>query len=327
MERERERVYLTDAHKFEQSLDIYYPINLSNKRIPINNTNPIVIITIGSGWLGHTPLIYMVTAWWNESLAKKLTKQGIPCIYIRHRGACIHPSIWVYILNMFLMFITNMQIEMFIGTFFIFGLCSWVGRGSATYQNMIDDTADSLKYIYNKRIEISKKCNSNGKFIIGGYSSGSHILLSVLQNGLLEKRGMPSPDKIYDSILLISGVYSTGKFDKAPENIHYKIIKAFLTNIFKCSPNNQMSPIHNIKLLPKLPYLIIKCKHEVWNMPLIARIFDILLCGKEFIEKMNKCSDKNSIKLFDIKSIELNENHWSILNSNVLIDFICMHIK
>ena len=190
--------------------------------------------------------------------------------------------------------------------------------------------ADSLFYIYNNREIIRKKTGSNGKFIVGGYSSGAHILLSVLQSGILqsEKYNIPNTSDLYDAILLISGVFSTRIINPSIDTYWDNfILKKFLQTIFKNSYTEVIknSPFHNMEKHPiKLPFLIAYCKYEVFNIIFLENRLRELFSSTEFINKINKINkinniDKQSIK---IKNIEINSNHWSILNSNELINFV-----
>ena len=74
------RVYYTPERRFEQSYDVYYPANP-------DGSLPLVLLVVGSAWLGHSALIYAVTSWWNASGPRAVASTGAVCICIRHRGA------------------------------------------------------------------------------------------------------------------------------------------------------------------------------------------------------------------------------------------------
>ena len=48
---------------------------------------PVVVLVVGSGWLGHRNFIYAPTSWWNSSGAKNFARLGYTCVCVRHRGA------------------------------------------------------------------------------------------------------------------------------------------------------------------------------------------------------------------------------------------------
>ena len=90
------RFYYTEHQKFEQSLDVWEPKdhdgngnddadNVKNKKSPRNM--PVVVLVVGSGWLGHRNFIYAPTSWWNSSGAKNFARLGYTCVCVRHRGA------------------------------------------------------------------------------------------------------------------------------------------------------------------------------------------------------------------------------------------------
>ena len=71
---------------FEQSFDVYTPTTTT-----LSSSSPIVVLVMGSGWLGHAPWIYYVTNWWNSGGPKQIChKLGYTCISVRHSGGFIH---------------------------------------------------------------------------------------------------------------------------------------------------------------------------------------------------------------------------------------------
>ena len=326
-------VYLTNycsfERSFERSFDIYYAPENPSK----TNKYPILIMAMGSGWLGHTPLIYTISNWWNKTLAINLGKEGVTCIYIRHRGACIQVSKLIYVGVSIFFLLLNYYYTFEYGKIFLplLPLLYWdyISSGDARYNTMISDIADCLSYIYKNRLDISKSTGSNGNFIVGGYSSGSHILLSVLQSGILqsEKYNMPPINKLYSALLFVSGVFSTSPFPCEQEEFCFTafIRKTFLQAIFKNSYPEviKRSPIHNIDKLPRnIPYIISYCRNEIFSIKWIEDTFSSLFSSRQFIEQADKIN-KNDLP---IVSLELECNHWTILNSDKLIEFIITHI-
>ena len=133
-----ERIYLTKDRTFERSFDIYYKNNLVK-----NTKTPIVIMIMGSGWLGHTPFVYTITNWWNKTLALNLRERGITCIFIRHRGACIQLSASLYfvaiIIFPMLYYFYNIINNYIIGYILCVSFWNYISSGDARYNTMIDD--------------------------------------------------------------------------------------------------------------------------------------------------------------------------------------------
>jgi len=51
------RIYYGEPGRFEQSLDVYVPARRPAGPLPL------VILVVGSGWMGHSRLIYGPTSW------------------------------------------------------------------------------------------------------------------------------------------------------------------------------------------------------------------------------------------------------------------------
>ena len=84
------RYYYTDAKRFEQSVDVYQPILSSNNnnQTDAEPSGVIVVLTVGSAWMGHCWWIYRACAWWNSSGPRTIaTALQAPTVCVRHRGA------------------------------------------------------------------------------------------------------------------------------------------------------------------------------------------------------------------------------------------------
>ena len=68
------RHYYTPSRRFEQSLDVYKPAGTGTP------TAPLVVLVVGSAWLGHRWSIYAGTSWWNSSGPKTIAKVGAVCV-------------------------------------------------------------------------------------------------------------------------------------------------------------------------------------------------------------------------------------------------------
>ena len=100
------RRYYTSHRRFEQSLDIYEPLDDdddddddddggggsrqqddSQQQQQQQQRRPhIVVLVMGSGWLGHRSFIYSGTNWWNSSAPRNIVSCGQVAICIRHSG-------------------------------------------------------------------------------------------------------------------------------------------------------------------------------------------------------------------------------------------------
>eukprot|EP00536_Pseudo-nitzschia_multiseries_P016583 jgi/Psemu1/328278/estExt_fgenesh1_pg.C_11560001 len=87
-----ERHYYTPERRFEQSLDVYRPTTprggSGGGGSGVDSAAlPVVVLVMGSGWLGHRPYFYRVTNWWNSAAPKQICGSlGYPCVSIRHSG-------------------------------------------------------------------------------------------------------------------------------------------------------------------------------------------------------------------------------------------------
>ena len=105
-----ERHYYTSNKLFEQSLDIYRPTAASvgrrkNSQDSSSSNAPttMVVLVVGSAWLGHRSIIYSGTSWWNSSGPKAVAETGRLCVCIRHRGSfmksyALLTSVFLYVM-------------------------------------------------------------------------------------------------------------------------------------------------------------------------------------------------------------------------------------
>lgn len=196
------RYYYTDQHLFEQSVDIYRPINHQDnddkKKADNNNNennNVIVLLTVGSGWMGHQPFIYRPCAWWNSSGPRTIASAlGCPCVCIRHRGAYFHlPSSWTSsswsswmmfsVLPLMCAILAWYEMDedsceccrrwqtviVFLLLWFIIvcgALLKWSAQGSATLEDMVGDVATAIQWVQtNKTRIVWNSDDSNGELV------------------------------------------------------------------------------------------------------------------------------------------------------------------
>jgi hypothetical protein len=88
-----ERHYYTANTLFEQSLDIYRPVKNAaggGKSLrssgefdtSVSNSSAIVVLVVGSAWLGHRSILYSGTSWWNSSGPKAVAELGYVCVCV-----------------------------------------------------------------------------------------------------------------------------------------------------------------------------------------------------------------------------------------------------
>ena len=304
------------CNNYEQMITIYdYKSKIIGKE-----DKPLFIFIMGSAWMGYFPLLYYITNYWNSSIIKNLSLRGYTCISIRHRGTFIKPvslkNTYIRYLMLFLFF---SNILLFINFLLLVTLWNILTKYSPNYSTIINDVQDSLNYINNNYSDIHKKYKTNGTIILAGYSSGVQVL-----NKCLIDENFKTYDKFkIKNIIYISGVLNLFQnINNYPIKMHKKINKIiynFITLLFNKSDidNNLITPYDSIDNLPKLEYYILGCKNEFLNIPFVRNISQQLFCGKKYHEMINS---RESVK----KSyyIELDKNHWNILNSTVLCNTI-----
>lgn len=138
---------------FEQSLDVYKPIGYSSKDLPT------VILVVGSGWVGHRAFIYAQTSWWNSSGPQTIASLGCTCVCIRHRGAfCRIPSAPVvgqYLAGVLALLSAVLGIQKALWVTAMLALLMILlaigGRGSADFEDMVEDVAKALQWLQNNK--------------------------------------------------------------------------------------------------------------------------------------------------------------------------------
>ena len=85
-----EKHYYTTTKLFEQSLDIYRPkaaAAAGDRRKSGDAPTTVVVLVVGSAWLGHRAWVYSGTSWWNSSGPRAVADAGRICVCVRHRGS------------------------------------------------------------------------------------------------------------------------------------------------------------------------------------------------------------------------------------------------
>lgn len=289
--------------KFEQTFTIHY-----NKNNP--KKGPIVIFIPGCAWLGHTKIIYFFTRIWNNFLPANLAKNGRTCITLRHRGTFFKN--WKIFNNFNIIFIAIFYI-LFppISIFYIILLIIFFNlkHSIPSYDEMIDDLYQSLKYIDVNYKNFHKKFNGNGEIVLIGYSSGSQMLLEIL------KRRHVNEFKNFNikNVVLLSGVYNIENNILDYGKYKFKLCKKIFTGYLDILFDEKLeSPINFIeKISYKDKFTVIGCHHELTDLYFIKDFSKYVFCHKQFYNKL-----PNS------KLYYLNFNHWTILKSKKLLNII-----
>jgi hypothetical protein len=197
MARLRTHYYAGNA-RFEQSLDVYtpaYPEAAGCEPLPL------VVLVIGSAWCGHRHFIYGGTSWWNSAGPKTVASLGAVCVCIRHRGAFPPPPtslLGALLVACLLAPLLPQHPLLLLGALL---LLAWhpLARGAATHEQMIDDVASALLWVRAHRTELvaAPGAAPPAKMVFGGYSSGAHVAMCLLQRpDLLAARGLPPPAEL-----------------------------------------------------------------------------------------------------------------------------------
>lgn len=86
-----------NSKNFEEMITIYSNKNDKNDKIE-KYKKPIFVFIMGSAWMGHVPLLYYITNYWNSSIMKNLCNKGYTCVSLRHRGTFFRQKI--YLINL-----------------------------------------------------------------------------------------------------------------------------------------------------------------------------------------------------------------------------------
>ncbi|GAX20628.1 hypothetical protein FisN_3Hh520 [Fistulifera solaris] len=202
------RHYYSQKHRtFETSLDVYVPST--------PNISSIVVLVVGSAWMGHTPWIYRGTSWWNRAGPRAVAQTSALCICVRHRGAFfqVPPLSVVCVILMMMWLGTTPQITLILFLTWIW--LKMVGQNAASFADMQSDVEQAIQWIQQNKSHLCTQY-TGGKDVplyFGGYSSGAHVALTVLQRS-------PAITSFFQGIVLLSGVLAVRPFsEKKPPSM------------------------------------------------------------------------------------------------------------
>ena len=305
--------YYANSSLFEQSLDVFTP------SIP-DPSLPLVLLVVGSGWLGHHSFIYSGCSWWNASGPKTIAATGATCVCIRHRGAfpLLQPGLCIALAGALGYYATrhyaNSQLQMTV--LIAAGLMAgWMllARGSASFEDMLDDVATAITWS-----QANESLNPAGtKLVLGGYSSGGHVLTSLLNR-------TPSLAAQADGVLLLSGVLGT-RPATSPATPRW-LTDVVCTGVWGGAWSAIPSPVHTMQALAassrkankhNLPrHLLVGCKSETFGIPLL----DTFFCRDAYAAAVTRAGG-------DADVITVDADHWTVLNSDHLFQQLADKMK
>lgn len=301
------RYFYSQHTLFETSLDVYTP----TKQQP----TCMVVLVVGSAWMGHVPWIYRGTAWWNSALPRAVAQTSAVCVCIRHRGAFFHlpsmHSLWRMIIAVCVALIVCSigNCTTIVATTIVMGVIwLWLhrlGQQSASFVDMKNDVHEAIQWVQQHKTMLCQDATMPVYF--GGYSSGAHVAITVLQHAdILQSH--------FQGIVLISGVLavrpealpndSLTYLSQQPPPRHRWLTDMLLWIAFgPAAASTIPSPIAGS--IPRLPHFIIACEHEVIGIPWL----DVFFCSRAYVKKARH--EGISCVYREIQQ----SNHWFIVSS------------
>eukprot|EP00316_Scyphosphaera_apsteinii_P009280 CAMPEP_0119340650 /NCGR_PEP_ID=MMETSP1333-20130426/100782_1 /TAXON_ID=418940 /ORGANISM="Scyphosphaera apsteinii, Strain RCC1455" /LENGTH=240 /DNA_ID=CAMNT_0007352451 /DNA_START=165 /DNA_END=887 /DNA_ORIENTATION=+ len=191
----------------------------------------------------------------------------------------------------------------------------WIAcaRGSASFDAMLDDVVSALCWIRSNTQCATGGLRPPAAVIFGGYSSGAHVAASLLNRPhLLAARGLPAPcEGLCDGVLYVSGVLATRPSEcrLAPSWLTDAVVRVVFG---KDEAFKMPSPLHEIKSeAPRVPHLLIGCKHEVFGLSLL----DVFFCSADYAAALRQLG-------VPARYLAVSSDHWRILNSRALSEVL-----
>ena len=302
--------YVDGSDLYEQSLDVYYPDTPSASVDP-----PLVILVVGSGWLGHHAFVYRPFGLQNSAGPRMIADMGCVCLCVRHRGAFIRPPPPTAGILIVACVATLLSIESSMTIFAILVAWSLLARGAATHDEMMDDVAQALAWVRRQHPDVLRITSKTRK-LVGGYSSGGHVVASLLQRpDVLTRWGLPRSGGC-DGVFYISGVFATRSSSPLPKSTAAFVMTQLVTRgVFgfgSQGANMLPSPLHcSSATWCTLPHLFIHCEHEAFRVSIWEKALSHLLSTTCFAEEAR-------VRGAHVLLLSIQSNHWSILGSAAL---------
>ncbi|GMI42084.1 hypothetical protein TrCOL_g1761 [Triparma columacea] len=261
--------------------------------------------------MGHRSIIYSGCSWWNAKGPRTIASTGATCVCVRHRGAfpVVDPGVIAALAGIAGLYTKSLVHAAAVAA----GICvGWalLRRGSANLENMMDDVAAAIEFIRESE-EIK-----TDKVVLGGYSSGGHVLTSLLNRpDILMKRNLPDKlPELCKGVLLLSGVLGTkpSGSSKKPRWFTDIVVKS----VWGSDADKIPSPVHqmlshepNSRARDLPPHLLVGCGSETFGIPLL----DTFFCRDDYAAAVTRAGGK-------AETITVNANHWTVLDCDDLFN-------
>lgn len=198
-------------------------------------------------------------------------------------------------------------------------------RGAATHDEMLEDVCCALRWVLASRATLAHAGPAAAPssdspppplppLVFGGYSSGAHVAVSLLQRPqLLTAHGLPPPPELCAGVLLLSGVLGTRLTQPATSFLSPHLTDLVVTTAFGSAGAKALpSPVHEAERSPALPHLLLGCVHEVFGLPAVEAAFnDVMFCSRELAARLQA-------RGVPAELIEVPSDHWFVLGSKEL---------
>lgn len=329
-----------------------------------NSKLPLVVLVVGSAWLGHRSIIYTGTSWWNSSGPKAFAKQGCVTVCIRHRGSFprIHgplllPLSCCIALAVAMLLFPHSGWQDDNGTIvasMVAVMVGWIllalgARGAADFDEMLADVSEALCWVQRHKdsdllrqpsfsstesFNDEKKEESNTKdtdkkstttLVFGGYSSGGHVAATLLQRPhLFRQKGLPEPHEFCDAALFISGVLAV-----RPPTTPVTTTTSSSTSESTWCTDLVTTVVFGKEGAAKLPSPL----HGVENQPKVPHL--LIGCRNEvfglnwmdvFFCSRAFCDSLEQRKV-PAKFVQVQSDHWNILGSKSLANALSTELE
>jgi acetyl esterase/lipase len=172
-----------------------------------------------------------------------------------------------------------------------------VGQDAASFADMQSDVEQAIQWIQQNKSNLCAQY-TGGKDVpmyFGGYSSGAHVGLTVLQRP-------SSLSSLFQGIVLISGVLAV-RPEVLSEKNHIRWLTDGILQIVFGPKDAKSIPSPIAGLIPPLPHLILGCEQEMWGLTWL----NVFFCSRAYAEKARQCG-------IPVSYHEIVSDHWFILS-------------